>query len=709
MIYSLSDAKIQTVPNTVVPDGVATNAAETSEKAPIKDSGPVDNLKFDYVVNNDGLIITMQEPRQAIDKTIITFKVKNVRDLNGNPILSPITWTAYIDQNQLKWSDRELNLSKNVYAPLQFQSILINSGGSSQHYTIGNLPGWLKAEPATGTIAPKGQQKITFTVNEGLNVGSYEELVFMRNDNNESEALKINLKVNGKQPDWTVNPADYAYSMNVYGKIRVNNIFSVNKEDILAVFMNGKCIGVAQNTYHAANDFWYTFLTVYSDTIKLSNLEFRIWQASSGKTFLAVPTVPVVFENNSVAGSPSNPVIFDGKEMLLQDITLQQNWNWISLNLLNPAFNNIGGTLANGSWTGGDLVKNELLGFSQYSSASGWVGYLSAFNNVNMFMLKTAKAQTLSITGTAVDVKTTAIPLKGSRWNYISYLPQVNITVKEALSGYAANDEDVIKSQTGFSMFSTQNGWIGNLTFLEPGKGYMLYRKAAGDVTFNYPSLNGSLTNTIPRGVNPNQLQNPVEGNFSYASNMTVLAVIGSDFDFKRGDSVLAFVGGELRGKSKPVINPEINQPSFFFNIAGETNQPVYFMIERAGELIARSTAQLPYQADAKMGTLKKPIELHFTKEVSGITVYPNPFKNSLTLNVAINSDSRTASQKVQVSVYDISGRTLLQKPAETVVNNNFRMSWNGKTSGGQECSKGTYFIHVIVDGVPRIYKVIKQ
>src|SRR5690606_20981754 len=158
------------------------------------------NLLFDYVVNNDALIINLLEPKQVVDKTIITFKVKDVRDQNGNSLASPITWTAYIDQNQLKWSDNELNLSKELYSPLKFESVIINSGGNVQNFRLTKLPAWLTATPSAGTVGPKSNQKIIFTVNEGLNVGTYNEIINMVNDNDEAEALTLNLTVNGKSP-----------------------------------------------------------------------------------------------------------------------------------------------------------------------------------------------------------------------------------------------------------------------------------------------------------------------------------------------------------------------------------------------------------------------------------------------------------------------------------------------------------------------------
>src|SRR5690606_21996551 len=232
----------------------------------------------------------------------------------------------------------------------------------------------------------------------------------------------------------------------------------------------------------------------------------------------------------------SNPVVFDGMDMLFRDMLLKRGWNWISFNLVSPALNSVNTALANGSWASGDMVKNNDLGFDQYSATQGWVGYLNRFNNISMFMLSTNNAQTLSISGTPVDVTQTAIPVKGGRWNYISYLPQTNLTVKEALAGYDATEEDVIKSQTGFAMYDARNGWVGNLQYMEPGKGYMLYRKDATNTEFKYPAIEGGMRQS---GGQLNPLELPVQNNFGFAENMTSVAVV-SGLTLMPDDKVLA-------------------------------------------------------------------------------------------------------------------------------------------------------------------------
>ncbi|MCW3081222.1 MAG: Pentaxin family, partial [Segetibacter sp.] len=710
LYFSLKDAKVQEVANTFVPDAIAPAAVASDEAAPMKDTGPAANLKFDFVVNNDALIINVQEPPQAIDKTVITFKSKNVRDLNGNKILSPVTWTAYIDKNQLKWSDREINLVKDVNTPMKFESHLVNSGGTAQRFMLTNLPSWLKASRVTGTVEPLGDLKIEFTINEGLNIGSYEEIIFMRNDNNETEALKLTLTVKGKKPDWIVKASDYQYNMGVYGKIRLNNMYSVNKEDMLAAFTDGICVGVANNTYNPSNDLWYTFLTIYSNDVSSTNVEFRIWQASTGKTIKATPSRIINFWNNGIVGTPTIPVVFDGSASLYQDMVVNENWNWISFNLLIPANTSVTTTLQNGRFTNDDLIKHDLMGFSIYNNDK-WVGSLKSLDNLSLFKLKATYAQSLTLNGTPVNVATTPIPLKGARWNYISYLPQVNATLKEALAGYVPMDQDVIKSQTGFAMYGKQSGWVGSLSILEPGKGYMLYRKRATDTAFYYPAINGSLSGgrIIPGAIILNHEQRPVAGNYSSSDNMTIAAVVSPDFDFKNGDSIIAYVNGEVRGKAKPILNPAINRYTYFFNIGGESKQSIVFMIDRGGSIIAQSSNIVSYSTNTIIGTLANPLELNFVKGAGAITVYPNPFNSTTNISIDLRNLTVTGNHEIEWSVVDVAGRIILVSPSQKVFGTSYKTTWNGRNADGTLSNKGLYFIHISVDGIKHVYKVIKQ
>lgn len=708
MGYTLKDMKIQEVANVTVPDAIPHAVVESDETAPVKTRGPIENLQFNYVVNNDGIIINLLEPRQAVDKTIVTFKAKNIRDKNGNTILSPITWTAYIDKNPMKWSDDELNFSKDVYAPLDFEVQIVNRGGNMQNFRLQHLPNWLTASPSSGTINPKGTQKIQFKVNKGLNVGAYDEVIYMLNDNQESEALVLNLQVRGPKPDWNVHPANYKYSMTVYGKIKTEGVFSTNPEDLLGAFVNGKCVGVTTNAYFQSSDNWYTLLTVYNDSIKQDKIEYRIWDAATGKIYLATPDQPAPFVNDQIYGTARNPIIFEGLEMQFQNITLNKGWNWISFPLNNPSLGSVPAMLTNGTWGSGDIVKNEEFGFNSYSTAIGWVGSLQGFNNTSLYMLNTSNAQVLSTMGTKTDIAATPIPVKGGRWNYISFLPLVNVSIKEALADYQASDDDVIKSQTGFAMYDSRNGWVGTLNYLEPGKGYMLYRKATTNTSFVYPTITGILTNYLQNAATMGQAI--VSNNYVYAENMTMSTVIANSFDLQPGDKVRAYMNGELRGEAAAVVHPQREKPTLLINIAGDAMQAVRFAVERNEKIVAYADQVLSYTANSNVGTIRTPYVLTFNNEnpQANDKIYPNPFREKVRIDLNLKGEQTAEPKQIQMNVFDMSGKLVYAGASVSTPLNSYTLTWDGRNNTGGISPKGVYMMNVKVNDKSRIYKITK-
>lgn len=468
-------------------------------------------------------------------------------------------------------------------------------------------------------------------------------------------------------------------------------------------------VGVTRNSYNGKNDLWYALLTIYGDATDSDGLEFRIWDASTGKTYLATPSLPVVFQPDAIRGTSRNPLIFSGEEMQFQSIRLNPGWNWVSLNVFNPDLADIGATLANGKWKSGDLVKNPESGFHQYAEKLGWVGTLEGFNNYSLFQLKSSDGQSLSIPGTPVNPANTPISIQGNSWNYISYLPQVSLTVEEALAGYAASQDDVIKSQTGFAMYDSQNGWMGSLTHLEPGKGYMLYRVAPEAVRFHYPALSGSLIHIAggARGAGP-LLKSAVENNYRFSDNMTVVATVDGSFPLQAGDQVLAYVGGALRGKALAAQFPAVSGYRFFLNISGEDQEPVHFEILRAGQVLAVSNTVVTYRSNDLIGSVQNPLVIVTENEAGRITVFPNPFGKQASIRLEFKGKKPHESRTVQLSVYDVDGSKVFEAPQVQTRAGTYITSWDGKNSQGTACRPGVYFIRVSVDRLPLVQKVIK-
>ena len=701
--FSLKDQKQQADPTQKVPDAVAVGGdVETKASAPIKAKGPESKLLYDFVVNNDALIINLKEPYERIEKTIVKFTVDGVRDKNGNEILSPITWSAYIDRNQLKWSDNALTVTKKLNEEKTIKVKALNNGGSIEHFTIENLPSWLEAEPESGTIDPTSSADIVLTIDPSLNIGTYDETLYLRGDNNVVEALQLTVKVEGEKPEWTVNPADFKYNMSVFGKLYINKVYSSDNEDMLAAFSGGKCVGVCNNRYYKQNDMYYAMLTVYSNDVSNSDLEFRIWDASTGRTYIAESEKPISFANNSVVGSPSQPVLFTAKDYRVQTINLNEGWTWISTNIASDKLNDLNKLLANGKWTSDDQVKSEQYGFASWTKRNGWMGSLTGIDNDQMYLVHSSQPQTLNISGPAVNPTSHKLTIRGAkadgtpRWNYISYLPSDNFTLKEALAGYDAKDGDIVKSQTQMAMYSGNLGWIGSLTYMENGKGYMLQRQSQDDTVLQYPSKT-SVGRKTRAAVAVAQNADDTSGYFPYSANMTAVVEV-EGVELEQGDRLVSYVSGEPRGNAEAINLPD-GRTIFMLTVGGDKPATVDMTIERDGNVIAKAAGAIGYATNSNVGTINEPMRISFLDNEGGLYVYPSPFDSQLKIRANVDRNAHT-----DVFISDVSGKRIIAWD-NCNDNGNVDLTWNV----GNTVPSGVYIVSISIDGKIYSTKAIKK
>ena len=697
--FSLKDQKQQADPTQKVPDAVAVGGdVETKTSAPVKAKGPESKLLYDFVVNNDALIINLKEPYERIEKTIVKFTVDGVRDKNGNEILSPITWSAFIDRNQLKWSDNALTVVKKLNEEKTIRVKALNNGGSIEHFTVENLPSWLEAEPASGTIDPTASEDIVLTIDPSLNIGTYDETLYLRGDNNVVEALQLTVKVEGEKPDWTVNAADFKYNMSVFGKLYINKVYSSDDEDMLAAFSGGKCVGVCNNRYYKQNDMYYAMLTVYSNEVSSDNLEFRIWDASTGQTYIAESEKPISFENNAVVGSPSQPVLFTAKDYRVQNITLNEGWTWISTNIASDKLSDLNKLLADGKWTSDDQVKNEQYGFASWTKRNGWMGQLTAIDNDQMYLVHSSQPQSLHISGPVVDPTSHKLTIRGAkadgtaRWNYISYLPSDNFTLKEALAGYDAKEGDIVKSQTQMAMYSGNLGWIGSLTYMENGKGYMLQRQSQDDAQLQYPSKT-----SVGRKAKAVKSADEPTAYFPYSANMTAVVEV-EGVELQQGDRLVSYVAGEPRGYAEAIALPD-GRTVFMLTIGGDKPETVDVTVERDGDVVAKAPSAVSYAANSNVGTLSEPMRISFLGTEGGLYIYPSPFYSQLKIRATVDRDAYT-----DVYVSDMSGKRIVAWN-DCNTGGNVDITWNA----GNTVPAGVYIVSIAVDGNVYSMKAIKK
>lgn len=655
----------------------------TNNIPPVKDKGAVASLLYDWVVNDDALIITLREQDYRIEKTIVNFTVNKVQDVNGNYIVSPITWSAYIDRNQLKWMDDAVKITKKAKEPYSFEMPIVNNGGSVINYTLNNMPSWLSANVESGVINPLAKQTIEFEIDPSLAVGSYDEVVYLTNSNNVTEPLTLNVTVEGDTPDWRVDPSKYEYNMVVFAKIKVDGVFSNDEKDMLAAFYNGECVGVANMSYDKTTDMWYAMLTVYSDVSSSHDIVYRIWDASKGLISQAEPSESVRFSDNKVCGTPNSPVVFSNGSVKYQNIYLKKGWNWVSFNLENSDMSDMNLYLENGNWGSYSVIKGLEAYSANYSTENEqWVNTGVELNNVNMYKIHSEEAQVLSVSGTDIDLTSKEIPIN-KFWNYLSYLPSYSMPLKSALSGYEASEGDLIKSIDGFAIYYG-NEWIGSLAMMEPNVGYMLKNVGGVVKTLKYPSASTSLRSAMVANAKSSQ----------YESNMNVIAYAPEKME---GDQLRVLVANAESEVAEVTLDDE--RALQFINVAANNGEVVRFTLERDGVTYVASN-QFSFEKDGVYGTPKNPVVLNFNidGEKESLTTYPNPVVDELGVSGTMSGEA-----DVLLEIFDVTGALVY---SERVSSSDKALDVHINMSGW---ASGSYLLKVSQDNDEKTLKVVKK
>ncbi|MBQ1774282.1 MAG: hypothetical protein IIZ97_08645, partial [Prevotella sp.] len=246
------------------------------------------------VINLTGAGIS---PRD-IEGTTLNVTVDQVRDLHGNTSL-PIRWTAYVQQNTLKWTRDSVNVIKKYGDNYTFDVDIENKGGNTEYYTIYNMPQWLSLVGSTASdeINPLSTKVLRFQVNPLVPVGNYDVLIGLQGNNEILEPLRIVMKVNGEKPNWSVDPNAYENNMSIVGQIYINGILLSNSESLLAAFIGDECRGVVSPkqmrgaAYVSMSVFGTALQTINGQPADLDKgrpVSFRIWDATTGMTYTNV-------------------------------------------------------------------------------------------------------------------------------------------------------------------------------------------------------------------------------------------------------------------------------------------------------------------------------------------------------------------------------------------------------------------------------------
>lgn len=699
---------------TITPQGGSTLVAQTPT---IKLPRPVQSVNYTWSLNNDKIILTTNTSPDQLENVTLDVTVQNALDMHGNKMQSPKTWIAYINKNQVKWQDDEFNFEKTVDSVITFVAPIVNSGGAQKAFTIDGLPSWMTANITSGTIAPNSVQNVTFTIPAGGSIGEYDAEVSVTTDFNFAEILRVNLKVKGISPTWTVNPADFNYSMNVFGQLKIDDVIATNPESKIAAFNNGVICGVANLQYLPAYDRYEVFLNVYSNQITGDSIRFNIYDAESGLTFVNV-TPSLMFVDNDVVGTVTNPITFIANTEIARDIPLNAGWTWVSFPLKSNKLLTSNSLMTSITPSNGD-ISTGIMDYDQYDASMGWIGNISSnggyFNNQS-YKIKKAIADTLIHIGMRLNPDSAQAQINVvPGWNWIGYVSNKNVSVTEALGNYNAVTGDLIKSQYEFAYYDNLIGWTGSLTDMKPTLGYML--KSTGTSTFSYP-LSTFIGKMANQGDN---IVNEVSQNIfpftpeQYSNTMSAIVTgnICNDALDNGNVAVGAFDNtNTLRGFAYPTLVN--NQYKFFLTLYsngnGENLNIKYF--NTTDGLIAPTNTVITFATDALVGTPSAPfvaevddsLACHVVQITTGVNeivnsdavgVYPNPFEDNLTLTF-----NKTVNAKIEL--LDVLGKVVYSSTIKDKKDFNMNLDRNRAN-----IAIGMYYIRLTGD-VNQQIKVVK-
>ncbi|UZR97237.1 LamG-like jellyroll fold domain-containing protein [Chondrinema litorale] len=682
---------------------------------------PVSKINFNYSANGDKIILTTNDPDSLLENVILDITVKNVEDLNANVLSSPVTWSAFVDKNQVTWEEEALYYTIEEGDGLTFETKIKNAGGKFANFEIKNLPTWLSASPSSGTISPVSTERIVFTVDPNINIGSYSQDLQLVTEFGFEEVMVLDLKVYKPLPeDWEITETDYQFSMNVIAQLSINGEISRDPDDKVAAFVGNECRGIADLIYVPAYDNYQAFINVYSNSTTGEQVNFRIWNASDGQVHRDV-TPNFVFSPNAIYGSPSSPELLKAEDVIEASTTLPKGWKWVSYYLAANSLKSTDELLKEVKAENGDLIKG-IDKVDSYDKEEGWKGTLTlsgGIENGKAYKLYLSYANEFKYKGRLLRGEEVTININKD-WNWVGYVGFKNMAINQALSSFTnATTGDLIKSQYAVAIYVESIGWVGNLTYLHPGEGYMMKAAKSGSITFPNQSFSagerettGFLSGVDSRGRVTDSNWDVNWAKYKYNMNAVIEVENLPDELESEKSRLAAVVNGEYRGVAYPVYNPLLEKDVYFMTIYSNSNfdEKIEFEFFNGNDgLIHEVIGDFKFTNDNLEGTMTDPVLLQIGDEHHPVntiveklefTAYPNPFEKNLDIDIY-----SPEAGSVTVTLVDVNGKEVHKEAIDDLqVGSNH---YNIKTKG---LANGIYIIRIEKEDGESLYqKILKK
>ena len=325
--------------------------------------------------------------------------------------------------------------------------------------------------------------------------------------------------------------------------------------------------------------------------------------------------------------------------LFAQTTSLQGGWNWYS------SYVDIDGAtglslIQSALGSNGVQIKNPETGrFSQYSVNPNtleaiWSGSLRETSSSDIYAIRTLGGEEITHNIEIVSAKldpadpSNTVTIRRG-WNYVAYPLDVQLSINAAL-GFTPTDGDVIKSKDQSSIYF--GTWVGQLTNMIPGQGYMYqsYNSSIMEFNFEYPSTNNRESTVL--NIEAIDYYWNVDAH-NYSGNMTMIAMLETNDEIMQdGYEIAAFANGECRGTARPVYVESVDAYILVFTVNGEDVEELSFKCYDVNTGVEYNlNNRINYSNDAVVGSIDEPYMFNLDMlnigetSVENISIYPNP------------------------------------------------------------------------------------
>ena len=309
--------------------------------------------------------------------------------------------------------------------------------------------------------------------------------------------------------------------------------------------------------------------------------------------------------------------ISDGKVGIPARLNLASGWQWITL-----YYGDITPANLTTAFGGDNLVEirsqNDLL---YNDPVYGYFGALAdnGLQQAGCYKIKMNNAYNsyLLYGGSVMTEEANLLLNKGWTWIPNIYLYQCPVN-RLSYNGSSSDGDRIVSKDSGFAEYNSQTGeWVGTLTTLERGQGYLYYTTQTGKVLrlsseFMWPAP--SQAQGEEGGAKPFDAQtSPWQYDASrFSDNMSIIALAENVSDLD-SYSVGAFVDGECRGEGSLVAG------KLFITVHGKSGESIEFRFYDpfTGE---QFDAKERVEFSKMLGTLKRPATLTKIGTATGIS-----------------------------------------------------------------------------------------